>query len=196
MASALKGFVGLIIFVYVFAYGVNFISGGRKVSEPREIGSEQITPPGTELQIGEEAFVPHRDTRYGKDRDGIVAITVTSIEEGDQDLFQQRVENSEGLKVYYIEATVENVSQEDLGTAVFGLDLVGPDGSGASLMGGDLRNPGLGDCRSKNFPDSAKVGTFVETCEIDAIRSGSSPGGAKYARHDTPYAADPIIWRR
>jgi hypothetical protein len=63
-------------------------------------------------------------------------------------------------------------------------------------MGGDLRNPGLGDCRSQNFPDSARLGTFVETCEIDAIASGQAPGGAQYARHDTPYFDDPIIWRR
>jgi hypothetical protein len=149
MARVLKVVVGVIVVVYAVNFANSFLGGGRTVEEPREIGSERITPPGTELRIGEEAFVPHRDTRNGRDRDGIVAITVTSIEEGDQDLFHRSVENSEGLEAYYIRSTVENVSREDLGTAVFSIDLVQSVGEPHRfvMFGGDIRKPGFGDCR-------------------------------------------------
>lgn len=187
----------VVLGVVIFAYAVNFLGSGRNVPDPREIDPDEITPPGTEFRIGEEAFVPHRDTRRDRDRDGIIAITVTSIEEGDQDLFQRRVENSEGWVPYHIRATVENVSQEDLGTAVFSLDLVLPDGEppGFSVLGGDIRRPGLGDCRAQNFPTYAELGTIVETCELSGVREGEVAAGVRWTGpvmdEDNPYQDDP-----
>jgi hypothetical protein len=99
---------------YAFAYLVMFASGSLTVGEPRVIDPDRITPPGTELRIGEEAFV----RESSPDEDGIVAITVTSIEPGDLDLFRRMVENSQGFAPHYIRATMENVSPADLGDAV------------------------------------------------------------------------------
>jgi hypothetical protein len=197
MARVLKFVVGAVIVVFAVNFANSYFGSGRKVEEPREISPDRITPPGTELRIGQEAFVPHRDTRNDRDRDGIVAITVTSIEEGDQDLFHSSVENSEGWDAYYIRSTVENVSQEDLGTAVFSISLVEPDGSptGFVMFGGDIRNPGLGACRGENFPTYAELGTIIETCDVDGVPSGRSPGGARYGPAETAYSDEPIIWR-
>lgn len=196
MVRVLKAVVGVIVVVYAVNFANSFLGGGRTVEEPREIGSDRITPPGTELRIGEEAFVPHRDTRNDRDRDGIVAIRVTSIEEGDQDLFQRSVENAEGIEVYYIRSTVENVSREDLGTAVFSIDLVQSDGSptGVVIFDGDIRNPGSGDCRGQNFPTYADLGTVIETCETEGVSTDQVPGGARYGPADTAYFDKPIIW--
>lgn len=197
MARVLMYVVGAIVVVYAVSFANSFFGGGRKVEEPREISSDRITPPGTELRIGQEAFVPHRDTRNDRDRNGIVAIKVTAIEKGEQELFHRSVENSEGWDAYYIRSTVENVSQEDLGTAVFSINLVQSDGSptGFVMFGGDIRNPGFGDCRGQNFPTYAEVGTIIETCDIDGVPSGQVPGGARYGPAETAYFDDPIIWR-
>jgi hypothetical protein len=197
MARVLRVVVGVIVVAYAVNFANSFFGSGRTVEEPREISSDRITPPGTELRVGEEAFVPHRDTRNGRDRDGIVAITVASIEEGDQELFHRSVENAEGMEAYYIRSTVENVSREDLGTAVFSIDLVQSDGSptGFVIFDGDVRNPGFGDCRGQNFPTYAELGTIIETCEIGGVRGGQVPGGARYGPADTAYFDPPIIWR-
>jgi hypothetical protein len=197
MAQLLKIVIGVIA-VIVGLNVVNTVFGsGRKVDEPREIRSDRITPPGTELRVGEEAFVPIRDSRNGRDRDGIVAITVTSIEEGDQELYHRTVEDSEGSDIWYVRGTVENVSQEDLGTAVFGWNIVLPNGDPTNMVLFDsVTDPGLGDCETEHFPHYAELGTIIETCEPDAIASGRTPGGARWGPHDTPYFDDPIIWRR
>lgn len=194
---ALKGILTVVVGVYVFAWGVHFLTGGRTVAEPREIGSEQITPPGTELRVGEEAFVAHQDRMYGEDRHGIVAITVTAIEPGAEELFHRTVDNSEGFAPYYIRATVENVSGEDLGDAVFApsLGLAHPDeGPDATLFDTNILSPGLGSCRGQNFPSTAGLGTVIETCEVDIVREGSNPAGAQWQPHDTPYQSEPIVW--
>ncbi|MPZ87770.1 MAG: hypothetical protein GEU81_06780 [Nitriliruptorales bacterium] len=60
----------VVLGVVIFAYAVNFLGSARTGPDPREIDPDEITPPGTELRIGEEAFVPYRDTRRGRDRDG------------------------------------------------------------------------------------------------------------------------------
>jgi hypothetical protein len=196
VVGVLKTVAGVAVVVLGLIFANSFFGRGQTVENPREISPDQITPPGTELRIGEEAFVPHRDERNGRSRDGMVAVTVTSIEEGDQDLFHRSVENSEGWDSYYIRSTVENVSQEDLGTAVFTTDLVEPDGSPTGfVMFDSVQNPGLGACRGETFPHYAENGTIIESCDVGGIESGRRPGGARYGPPDTEYASNPIIWR-
>lgn len=189
----LKFIVGL----FILAHVVNFLAGGRTVAEPREIDPSRITPPGTELRLGEEAYVPMRFTYHGRERDGIVAITVTAIEPGDQDLFDSEVENATGYAPYYVRATVENVSDEDLGDAVIGSLGVVRDGAApdAVLFDPNFLDPGMGDCRTNGFPSRAGIGTIIETCDVDVMHRSRTPDAARWQRYGTPYQSEPIIWR-
>lgn len=72
------------------------------------------------------------------------------------------------------------MSQEDLGTAVFGVNLVLPNGDPTNMvLFGNVMDPGLGDCETEHFPHHAELATIIETCVPDAIAGGRTPGGAR-----------------
>lgn len=192
-------FITFLLGLLAFAWVVQFLMdlGTTTVDEPRVVAADRITPPGTELRVGQEAFVPYEDQWHDRQRSGIVAVTVTSVEPGDVDLFHETVENSDGFAPVYVRATIENVSEEDLGGAIFaGLGGVSAgEPSGAFLLDPNLTNRGIGDCRDRNFPDRAGNGVIIETCVIHVVREGQRAAGARWQPTDTPYQRDPIIWR-
>ncbi|WP_052424073.1 hypothetical protein [Nonomuraea candida] len=144
-----------------------------------------MTEAGTELRLGERAVLPHRKGR--------IAVTVTSVEEGDRDAFERRFgQRARGIVPYYIRYTVENVDGTDLSyTSAPYLRLVTADGrgTGAVVVGG------MSDCRRESAPrDFDRAGATYETCRLAGTRDGVEVAGAGFDEDD--YRDDPVVWRR
>ncbi|MGC7094373.1 hypothetical protein ACPZ19_06900 [Amycolatopsis lurida] len=151
--------------------------------------SAEITKPGTELKVGDRAVVPFK---YGTKQTGTIAITVDSIDVGPASDLAAVGEKAKGLVPVYIRLTVENVGGTDLAHSTVRLRAQGPDGrSTGVVVTGDIPK-----CKSDAAPkDFTKAGAKYETCELQAIREGSSVGAATYT--DTENTKDePIVWKK
>lgn len=150
-------------------------------------GNAQATPPGTKLRIGQRAVVPYE--RAGTT--GMLGITVTAIEPGDQAAFRQRFgARADGMTPFYIRYTVENVGGTDLSRSSAPLLTgVGPDGGGTgAVVIGTM--PGCDRAR----PDDAfaAAGARYEMCRLQAAGRGGSVAGAAY--EEDAYEDSPITW--
>ncbi|RSN62044.1 hypothetical protein [Actinomadura sp. WAC 06369] len=150
-------------------------------------GSAQATPPGTKLRIGQRAVVPYE--RAGTT--GMLGITVTAIEPGDQAAFQQRFgAKAAGMTPFYIRYTVENVGGTDLSRSSAPLLTgVGPGGGGTgAVVIGTI--PGC----DRGRPDDAfaAAGAQYRSCRLQAARAGGSVAGAAY--EEDAYEDSPITW--
>ncbi|WP_277669521.1 hypothetical protein [Saccharomonospora viridis] len=148
--------------------------------------SQEITPPGTELKIGETATVPH--TFGGSE--GTIAITVTGIEKGEEADLADFGEDAKGLVPYFIRFKVENVDGSDLSFSLVTLSAVASDGRHTGvLVTGDVE----GKCENTSAGDDFKtVGASYESCSLQASRPGLEVTGAAYDRDE--YADDPVVW--
>lgn len=144
----------------------------------------EATAPGTELAVGQTAVVPLGD--------GVVAVTVTSIEEGDQTAFQAEFEDVDGVTAYYAWATVENVSDEDFSFS--SIPTVRGILDNGRTTGVILFGSSSGDCQRESFPADSGPGTVVETCNVVATRDSDDLGGVQWREDD--YSDEPITWLR
>lgn len=145
----------------------------------------EITEPGTELAVGETAVVPFDDG-------ATIAITVTSIEVGDQAAFEADFDDTEGVVPYYIWFTAENLSDQDMSFASLPrLRAVTEDGIGTGAV---LFGSSSGDCENLSFPDDAGQGTVIESCSLQASPEGVEAAGAQYDASEGDYTENPITW--
>ncbi|WP_197321930.1 hypothetical protein [Saccharomonospora sp. NB11] len=150
----------------------------------------EITPPGTELKVGETATVPYT---YGKDKSGTIAITVTDIEKGDPADLAQFGDRAEGLVPYYIKFTVENVEGTDLAYSSLRLRAQTADGRGTGVV---ISGKIEGKCESESADrDFTTAGATYESCSLQASRDGVDVVAAEFDDSDD-YSDDPIVWTK
>ncbi|MCE6998625.1 hypothetical protein LZG04_28070 [Saccharothrix sp. S26] len=146
-----------------------------------------VTAPGAELKVGERAVVPFK---YGTDKNGTIALTVTAIEKGDNADLAAFGEKAKGITPYYIRVTVENVGGTDLAYSSVSLRAVGADGKGTGvIITGETKQ-----CASESAKkDFTTAGAKYETCVLQGAREGSAVAGAEYNKGDG-YDKSPITW--
>jgi predicted small secreted protein len=147
-----------------------------------------VTKPGTELKVGERAVVPFK---YGTNKSGTIAITVTAIEKGDNADLAKYGTKAKGITPYYLRATVENVDGADLSFASVSLRALGADGrsTGVIITGGTDR------CKSGNAgKDFKSAGAKFETCVLQGAGEGSTVDAATFDKGDG-YDKSPVVWK-
>lgn len=150
--------------------------------------SEPTTPAGTDLAVGERAVV---DYDNGLDQ-GLLAITVTAIEQADRSEFRAEFgDDAEGMTPYCIRYTVENLSGADFSTKnppqlSAQLDDGGP--TGTFIMGS------IPSCTEKRSPsDFNYPGARYETAKLQAAAEGDTVVAATYDGNDDD--GNPLVWR-
>ncbi|MFI9007996.1 hypothetical protein ACIGNX_12265 [Actinosynnema sp. NPDC053489] len=148
-----------------------------------------VTAPGTKLKVGERAVVPFK---YGTDKNGTIAITVTAIEQGDNADLAAFGEKAKGITPFYIRVSVENVGGTDLAYSSVSLRAVGPDGKGTGvIISGETAQ-----CQSESAKkDFTTAGAKFETCVLQGAREGASVGGATFDKGDG-YDKSPVTWTK
>jgi hypothetical protein len=154
---------------------------------PVKAASGDVTAPGTELEVGERAVVPFK---YGTDKNGTIAITVTAIAKGDNADLAAFGEKAKGITPYYIRVAVENVGGTDLSYSSLSLRAIGADGKGTGvIISGDTKQ-----CESETAKkDFTTAGAKYETCVLQGAREGTAVAGAEYDKGDG-YDKSPITW--
>ncbi|QQQ79189.1 hypothetical protein IOD16_12590 [Saccharothrix sp. 6-C] len=148
-----------------------------------------VTAPGTELKVGDRAVVPFK---YGTEKNGTIAITVTAIDQGANADLAAFGEKAKGITPFYIRVTVENVGGTDLSYSSLSLRALGADGKGTGvIISGDTKQ-----CESETAKkDFTTVGAKYETCVLQGAREGAAVAAAGYANGDG-YDKSPITWSK
>ncbi|MFJ9778945.1 hypothetical protein ACIRSS_05140 [Amycolatopsis sp. NPDC101161] len=147
-----------------------------------------VTKPGTELKLGERAVVPFK---YGTAKSGMIAITVTAIEKGDNADLAKYGDKAKGITPYYLRATVENVDGADLAYSSVSLRALGSDGrsTGVIITGSTDR------CKSGTAgKDFTSAGAKFETCTLQGAREGAAVEAATFDKGDG-YDKSPVVWK-
>ncbi len=146
-----------------------------------------VTKPGTKLKVGERAVVPFK---YGTEKTGTIAITVTAIEEGVNADLAKFGDKAKGITPVYLQVTVENVGGTDLGNSSLSLRALGADGKGTGVViSGDTDK-----CVSKSAgKDFTTAGAKYQTCVLQGTREGTKVSAASYANGDG-YDKSPVVW--
>ncbi|SFB40521.1 hypothetical protein SAMN05216266_11084 [Amycolatopsis marina] len=163
---------------------------GSADGNPAGERSDGSTPPGTELKLGEKAVIPYE----AEQGDGMVAITVTAIERGDQAAFDKKFgdDDSAGIVPYYVRYTARNVGDVQLGHR----DKIRLKGRTADGKVSNIVLIGdLDECVERSFPRTGgNTGTSIESCVLVGSRSGEITA-VTYNRGSAGYSSDPINWR-
>ncbi|XVS67387.1 hypothetical protein ACQPYE_15400 [Actinosynnema sp. CA-299493] len=148
-----------------------------------------VTAPGTELKVGDRAVIPFK---YGTEKNGTIAITVTAIDQGANADLAAFGEKAKGITPFYIRVTVENVGGTDLSYSSLSLRALGADGKGTGvIISGDTKQ-----CESETAKkDFTTVGAKYETCVLQGAREGAAVAAASYANGDG-YDKSPITWSK
>jgi len=148
-----------------------------------------VTAPGAKLKIGERAVVPFK---YGTDKNGTIAITVTAIDQGANADLAAFGEKAKGITPFYIKVTVENVGGTDLSYSSLSLRALGADGKGTGVViSGDTAQ-----CESETAKkDFTTAGAKYETCVLQGAREGAAVASAAYSNGDG-YDKSPITWSK
>jgi hypothetical protein len=151
-------------------------------------GSADVTKPGSELKVGDRAVVPFK---YGTDKNGTIALTVTAIEKGDNADLAKFGDKAKGLVPYFIRVSVENVGGTDLAYSTVSLRALAADGKSTGvIISGDVDK-----CESETAKkDFTTAGAKYETCVLQASREGLEVTGATYDKGDD-YLKAPLVWK-
>ncbi|KOX20440.1 hypothetical protein ADK67_29400 [Saccharothrix sp. NRRL B-16348] len=162
-------------------------SAATTTAEDAPVGD--VTAPGTELKIGERAVIPFK---YGTDKNGTIAITVTAIDQGANADLAAFGEKAKGITPFYIRVTVENVGGTDLSYSSLSLRALGADGKGTGvIISGDTKQ-----CESETAKkDFTTAGAKYETCVLQGAREGAAVAAAAYANGEG-YDKSPITWSK
>lgn len=168
--------------------------------EPTEEPTEQapppgqLTPPGTELRLGETAVLPVDDNSGGE---GVVEIAVTRIEYGDrEDLGPEAASfGPEAVPVYaFYEATLRE-GAADLAGWTPSREMLGrqPDGAPSGLL---VTGGRVGPCESAEVPDGAADGQPLSGCFTALSLGGVPVTGVTYSADDDAYApgSGSVVW--
>ncbi|MFD9739686.1 hypothetical protein [Umezawaea sp. NPDC059074] len=147
-----------------------------------------VTKPGSTLKVGDRAVVPFK---YGTDKNGTIALTVTAIEKGDNADLAKFGDKAKGLLPYYIRVSVENVDGSDLAYSSVSLRALGADGKSTGvIISGDIDK-----CQSTTAKkDFTTAGAKYDTCVLQATREGSEITAATFDKGDD-YIKSPITWK-
>ncbi|WP_406290480.1 hypothetical protein [Streptomyces sp. NBC_00209] len=149
--------------------------------------SGDVAAPGTKFKVGDRAVVPFK---YGTDKKGTVAITVTAIEKGTEADMAPFGDKAKGMTPYYIRMKVENVGGTDLSYSSLRLrgKLAGGAPTGVILIG-DLP----GKCDSETAPrDFTTKGASYETCSLSATKT--DPIAVASFEEGDAYSDSPVLW--
>ncbi|MDQ2584380.1 hypothetical protein [Saccharothrix yanglingensis] len=155
----------------------------------KDVPAGDVTAPGTELAVGDRAVVPFK---YGTDKTGTIAVTVTAIEQGANADLAKFGDKAKGITPFYIRVSVENVGGTDLSYSSVSLRGLGADGKGSGvIISGDTDK-----CESETAArDFTTAGAKYETCVLSAAREGSAITGASFDKGGDAYVDDPIVWK-
>lgn len=147
-----------------------------------------MTAPGSQLKIGDRAVVPFK---YGTDKEGTIALTVTAIEQGTNADLAKFGERAKGIVPFYIRLSVENVSGSDLAYSSVSLRGLGADGrSTGVIITGETEK-----CQSESAKrDFTTAGAKYQTCVLQAAREGSQITAASFDKGDA-YIKSPVVWK-
>jgi len=153
--------------------------------------SDELTPPGTELALGEQATVTESLT------DGsLIGLTVTSIEPGAiEDLaeFDLDAEERENLTPFYVSVVYENLGEVDLGNESVG-SLAGYVGAAAyqpTIFFADFER-----CQNESAPTELPQGASFESCLTYLVEDGPlDQVGWDSGPEDANYLDDPVVWK-
>lgn len=163
-------------------------------SPSAEAGADDAAPaggdvaaPGTKLKTGDRAVLPFK---YGTDKKGTIAVTVTAIEKGAEADMAGFGAKAKGMTPYYIRMKVENVGGTDLSYASLKLRGQLEDGgpTGVVLIG-DL--PGKCDSETASRDFTTK-GASYETCSLSATKT--KPITAASFNEGDAYSDSPVLW--
>ncbi|WP_343920228.1 hypothetical protein, partial [Agrococcus citreus] len=161
-----------------------------------------LTPPGTELAIGEPATVTFSSGTTVTDAP--LTVTVTGVEEGsiadyeaaglDQDFLDQLA----GYRTYYVtvEATKADPAGVELAYTALYSDMGALDSNGQRMQTVSL----IGDfapCNTESFPSEIDEGATVTTCYVVAGTEAVEFGSATYEPYEGDYSpsdGEPIRW--
>ncbi|MFI6966917.1 hypothetical protein [Streptomyces sp. NPDC050255] len=146
-----------------------------------------VAAPGTKLKIGDRAILPFK---YGTEKKGTIAVTVTAIEKGAEADMAAFGEKAKGMTPYYIRMKVENVGGTDMSYSSLRLrgKLAGGGPTGVILIG-DLP----GKCDSESAPrEFATKGASYETCSLSATKT--DPIAAASFEEGDAYSDSPVLW--
>jgi len=147
--------------------------------------SEELTPEGTELAIGESATLPHDDG-------GVVAVTIDSVTAGTpEELAELELQGGETGDLYYVSMTVTNVSAAaDAGSY--------EPGSSSLFAIQDDNQPATPVAEFSTFtpcenesPTELAAGESFATCAIYLASSGVP---VTTVQSMAEYDSTPIVW--
>jgi hypothetical protein len=168
--------------------------------------SGKLTPPGTNLKLGEEAivtYVPFNEEADGKPHQGIeTKVTVTAIEEKTvDDLSAIELEPEEKEKTpFFVKAKVEAVGnepppdEENPAIRLSAVDDRGQEGSSLTILGE------FPDCEEERPPANFVEGASFETCLIYLVHEGGSvaemtwDAGPVEKLGLSEYLDEPVTW--
>ncbi|MCS7481965.1 hypothetical protein ACFFQW_02490 [Umezawaea endophytica] len=150
--------------------------------------SGDVTKPGSELKVGDRAVVPFK---YGTDKNGTIAITVTAIEKGENADLAKYGDKAKGLIPYYIRVSIENVDGSDLAYSSVSLRAIGTDGKSTGVIITGETDKCESETAKKDF---TTAGAKYETCVLQASREGLEVAGATFDKGDD-YLKSPITWK-
>lgn len=137
-------------------------------TEPAGTGPD-TTEPGTSLAFGDVATVEwHPSTELA----GVLELSVDAVREGDMDDFEGLVASGtvEGARPYYVDVTVSNAGDTDLGNRDVPLYLL--DTSQALGPPWGFEEP-FRPCRSRPLPEGFGAGDVAHTCLVFFARAGA-----------------------
>jgi hypothetical protein len=178
-------------------------------SSPGEASSgsgDALTPPDTELKVGEVAtvsYVPYEEEAKSGEHQGIkVKVAVTAIEEKSQgDLSGVELEPEEEERTpYFVKAKLEAVGNEEPpgeespALRLSAIDDRGQEAESLTILGE------FSTCEEEQPPAHFVAGESFETCVIYLVREGGSVAEMKWESGPTEkdglseYFEHPVIW--
>jgi hypothetical protein len=153
--------------------------------------TDALTPPGTELKLGETATVP-------LDGGGIAKFTVNSIDKANPaDLANVKSFDPKKLDAYYIRYDVTVVSEHDAG--VNGLDLISDIGLHGSRITRERPLWEIKGCHvDRDLLKHQQPGDTFTNCLPTYLAKDQPMDGVHFSDPDSPYYfvdGQPVIWR-
>lgn len=139
---------------------------GSPSAEPT-LTKEGLTVPGTHLHVGDSATVPRTDGN------GVIRLTVTSIDEGrSRDLEDTGLAGAADKTPYYVSYEMTVVSGQG-----YGMDMRHylSAWSGDQQVGELVLFKRFPPCQEVNFPVDARAGTSVSSCKAYVTDRGAAP---------------------
>lgn len=169
-------------------------------ADATDAATGDLTPPGTELAVGEWATVPFT---YGTDKEGVLKVRVTAVDTGSQADFAAFDKSTQSKlkgftpKYVRIEATQVSGGNLEYASIATNFDPITSSGEEAqSLAAIGTFEP----CKGGSFPAGFGPGSPAATsCVIGLVAQGGDDvvGGA-YSLRDSDYDSydgEPVLWK-